>query len=155
MKDTRAVRTWEMWRKGPNYIGWQLMQDNWWQFFDENRRQFDGNLSRKTYRRSTTTARSCVNKRDQREGEGDEQDHCYRPATKNIFLDRWIFTFFMGPRFLRVHYKGVLVGPKYYHLFFLKNWPLFRVTKATAIGLRWKKVSAYDGLSAESIWRDF
>ena len=87
----------------------------------------------------STAGRSCVNKRDQREREEDEQDDCYRPGKK--FFEGQILIFrevFMGLGFYGYTIK-VLVGPKYYHLFFLKNWPLFRVTKATAIGLRWKK----------------
>ena len=90
---------------------------------------------RKTYRRSAAV-RSCVNKRDQREGEGDEQDHCYRPAMWTYFEGSHFHLKVMGLGFSTIK---VLVGPKYYHLFFLKNWPLFRVTKATAIGLRWRK----------------
>ena len=64
-------------------IFWWKPTAVWWQFV------------KKTYRRSTT-ARSCVNKRDQREGEGDEQDHCYRPETKNIFFRGRISTFLWG-----------------------------------------------------------
>ena len=63
-----------------------------------------------------------MNKREQGEGEEGEQEHCYRPG-KQIFL-RIIFVIFregyMGLDFYGYTIK-VLVGPKYYHLFFLKN----------------------------------